>query len=176
MGMGVDADGDASADGEFRVFVLRHQDGLLRLAYLVSADPGVAEDLVQTALMRTYARWDRFRGEEPLAYAQRIVVNANIDRWRRTRGREQLTADVPDRPVDQATSRVDDRDALARSLVVLSALERRVIALRFLLDLSEADTARQLGVPAGTVKSTTHRAIRKLRDCGQLTDVNEVSS
>jgi RNA polymerase sigma-70 factor (sigma-E family) len=172
----VSRDPVSASDEEFRAFVSRHQEALLRLALLVSADAGTAEDLVQTAMMRTFARWDRFRGEEPVAYARKIIVNANIDRWRRTRGREQLTDVVPERPVADEGEQVADRDALIRALAGLSVPERRVIALRFLVDMSESDTAQHLGIPTGTVKSVTHRAIRKLREHGQLADLNEVRS
>jgi RNA polymerase sigma factor (sigma-70 family) len=62
-----------------------------------------------------------------------------------------------------------------RALASLPISERRVIVLRFLADLSEADTATELGLPLGTVKSVTHRAIRKLRDNTQAADFKETT-
>jgi len=160
-------------DGEaaFRAFVARSEDPLLRLALVVAADWATAQDLVQTALMQTYLRWDRLRGDEPLAYARRVVVNANIDRWRRQRGRERLTDVVPERVAQDEAASVASRDAVARALSSLTVRERRVVALRFLLDLSEVQTAAELGIPEGTVKSTAHRAITKLRANAHLHDL-----
>jgi len=154
---------DDGGDAGFRAFALNERARLYRLALALTADPGVAEDLVQTALMRTYARWRRVAGQDPAAYAARIVVNANIDRWRRQRGREHLTPSAPERSNADPAAGVVERDAVLRAMAALSARERRVVALRFLLDLSEQQTAHELGWPLGTVKSVTHRAMGKLR-------------
>ncbi len=153
----------ADTEAEFRLFAIGQQRTLYRAALVLTADPGAAEDLVQTALMRTYAAWDRLRGEAPAAYARRVMTNANIDRWRRDRGREQLTDEVPEIESRDESADVASRDAVLRALVDLSPQERRVVMLRFLEDFSEAETARTLGIPAGTVKSVTHRAVAKLR-------------
>ena len=169
--------GDTSPDpeSEFRLFAQGQQRALYRAALVLTADPGVAEDLVQTALMRTYAAWDRVRGQDPVAYARRVMTNASIDRWRRDRGREHLTAEVPHLVSPDGAVGVASRDAVLRALADLSLQERRVIVLRFLEDLSEAETARCLGIPAGTVKSVTHRAVAKLRSSNHLKP-GEVSS
>ena len=134
----------------------------------LTADRGLAEDLVQTALMRTYARWGRLAGQDPAGYAARVVVNANVDRWRRFRGREQLTAVAPEVAGIDVEAGVAARDAVLRALATLSVRERRVVVLRFLLDLSEQQTAAELGWPVGTVKSVTHRAVAKLRGSAHL--------
>ena len=89
--------GRGDLETEFRLFAGAQRAGLYRAALVLTADPGAAEDLVQTALMRTYARWPRLREQDPGGYARRVIRNANIDRWRRDRGRERLTADVPER-------------------------------------------------------------------------------
>ena len=151
-------------DEEFRLFASAQRPALYRAALILAADPGVAEDLVQTALMRTHARWPRLRGQDPARYARRIMTNANIDRWRRDRGRERLTDVVPERASNELAAGVAERDAVLRALGGLTAQERRVVVLRFLDDASEADTASTLGIPVGTVKSVTHRAIAKLRE------------
>lgn len=160
-------------DEEFRLFATAQRPALYRVALLLSGDPGLAEDLVQTALMRTHARWPRLREQDPAGYARRIVTNANVDRWRRDRGRERLAAEVPDRPSGDPSGDVAERDAVLRALAGLSLQERRVVVHRFLEDLSEADTARLLGMPVGTVKSVTHRAIAKLRESGHLDPTQE---
>jgi RNA polymerase sigma-70 factor (sigma-E family) len=162
-------------DGEFRLFAAAQRPGLYRVALVLTADPGVAEDLVQTALMRTYSRWPRLRGQDPGGYARRVIANENIDRWRRDRGRERLTAEVPEAVSVDLAGGVADRDAVLRALEELTARERRVVALRFLDDFSEADTAKALGMPLGTVKSVTHRAIAKLRESRNLDRTREVN-
>jgi len=166
---GLVSDGvEGGSDADFRAFALGERTPLFRLALAVTADPGLAEDLVQTALMRTYARWGRISGQDPAGYAARIVVNANVDRWRRVRGREQLTGVTPEAPGSDVAVGVADRDAVLRALAGLSVRERRVVVARFVLDLSEQQTAAELGWPVGTVKSVTHRAVGKLRASAHL--------
>jgi len=155
----------------FRAFVAGNQSPLLRLAVLLTGDQGAAEDLVQTAFVRLYPIWPRIKGEDPIAYTRRIVVNANHDRWRRHRGREKLTAEPPEREGSDPTSVVVDRDAVLRALGHLSTNERRVVVLRFVADMSEAQTAVTLELPLGTVKSTCHRALAKLRNDPSLRDL-----
>lgn len=156
--------GSRRADEEgFRVFVAGSQQSLLRLAYLLTGDHGLAEDTVQTAFVRLYAVWPRVRTDDPYAYTRRIVVNANRDRWRRHRGRERLTDQPPEGEGFDATSMIADRDAVIRALLSLTDKERRVVVLRFVADLSEAETAIALDIARGTVKSTSHRALLKLR-------------
>lgn len=166
----VDSAGEADAgDVAFRTFVLGSQASFLRLSLLLVGDHAAGEDLVQLALARTYARWERLSGQDPAAYTRRIIVNASNDRWRRTGRREQLTAAVPDQPAttDHAAETVD-RDAVLRALNELTAKERRVIVLRYFVSLSEAETARELDIAVGTVKSTAHRALAKLRTSTHL--------
>jgi RNA polymerase sigma-70 factor (sigma-E family) len=165
----------SDADAQFRAFVVAHGDTLLRVALLITADRGRAEDLVQTALMRTYSRWERLSGQDPFGYARRIIVNSNVDRWRRDRGREYLTGEVPELLSSDATLDIVQRDALMRALASLPLTERRIVVLRFLVDLSEADTAAELGMPLGTVKSVTHRAMRKLRGNAHAADLREAT-
>lgn len=162
-------------DEEFRLFAAAQRPNLYRTALVLTADPGVAEDLVQTALMRTHARWPRLREQDPGGYARRVITNAHIDRWRRGRGRERLTDQVPEGASTDVAAGVAERDAVLRALAGLSAQERRVVVLRFLEDFSEADTAKALGIPLGTVKSVTHRAIAKLRESRHLDRTPEVN-
>jgi RNA polymerase sigma-70 factor (sigma-E family) len=162
-------------DEEFRLFASGQRAGLFRMALVLTADRGVAEDLVQTALMRTHSRWERLREQDPGGYARRVIVNANVDRWRRDRGRERLTADLPESGSTDPAAGVADRDAVVRALAELSVQERRVMVLRFLDDRSESETARLLGIPLGTVKSVTHRALAKLRANTHLNGATEVN-
>lgn len=158
-------------DAEFTAFVSAHQADLLRTAWLLCGDAHRAEELTQQALVRTYGAWSRAGAGDPLAYARRVLVNLRIDTWRRRR-REVLLApaDLPDdaSPTGTAAPRDDaaryaDRDQLVRALATLSVRQRRVVVLRHLVGMSEADVAADLGVSVGTVKSTSSRALAQLR-------------
>lgn len=147
---------------DFDAFVARSSDRLLRTAYLLCGDHGHAEDLVQTALMRTAGRWSTAR-RDPHAYARRVVVNLARDRWRLLRrrfGEAPLEIDVAV-PVDGEGHA--DRDLLLAATRQLPAGQRAVLVLRFFDDLSVADTAAALGCSTGTVKSQTSRALERLR-------------
>lgn len=145
----------------FDTFVRASSDRLLRTAYLLTGDRGHAEDLVQTALLRTARRWSSAR-RDPAAYARRVVVNLAKDRWRdlhRRPGEAPLEADV----AIPVTDGVADRDQLLRAARALPEGQRAVLVLRFFDDLSVAETAAALGCTEGTVKSQTARALDRLR-------------
>ena len=153
-------------DTEFDEFAVAAWPRLRRSAYLLTGDHHLAEDLTQTALVRTYANWRRVRRVDALAYARRVLVNANIDRLRRRRMLEVGDGDhgtdlhqVAGRPDERA----DERDELVRLLRTLTDRERRVVVLRHYFDLSEREVAEELAIAAGTVKSTLARALSKLR-------------
>jgi RNA polymerase sigma-70 factor (sigma-E family) len=153
-----------SRDADFVAFVETAGPYLYRTAYLLAGDSHRAEDLVQTAFERTYRVWDRVRDSEPRAYARRILVNQRIDTWRHTR-REVIPGDdhLPVRAAQDGSGEVALRDALVRALARLAPQQRRVVVLRHLLDLSEADVAAELGRSVGTVKATNARALERLR-------------
>lgn len=88
---------DAQAEAEFTEFMLGSWARLFRLGYALTGDPGLAEDVVQTALARACAAWPRVsRADRPESYVRQIVINASRDRVRRRRVAEVLTATVPD--------------------------------------------------------------------------------
>ncbi|ROS31017.1 RNA polymerase sigma-70 factor (sigma-E family) [Cellulomonas sp. PhB150] len=168
-----------SVDAEFTAFMTTHGPALLRTAWLLCGDGHRAEELTQQALVRTYAAWPRAR-RDPLAYARRILVNLRVDTWRRRR-REVLTSpdEMPDTAgtvrvgasVSDDHARTEDRDQLVRALALLSPRQRRIVVLRHLVDLPEAEVAAVLGVSVGTVKSTSSRGLATLREA--LTDDRE---
>ncbi|WP_225869212.1 MULTISPECIES: SigE family RNA polymerase sigma factor [unclassified Nocardioides] len=146
---------------EFEEFVRRASDRLVRTAYLLSGDRGHAEDIAQTALLRTARRWRAAR-RDPDAYARRVVVNLTKDRWRglsRQPAEAVLDVDVAV-PVHDGLA---ERDELLRAVRLLPAGQQAVLVLRYFDDLSVADTAAALGCSAGTVKSQTARALDRLR-------------
>jgi RNA polymerase sigma-70 factor (sigma-E family) len=153
-----------SRDEQFEEFVVYVGPYLLRVALLLCGDLNHAEDLVQTTLERTYRSWERALSTDPRAYARRILVNLRIDRWRGAR-REVLTSPdtLPQRTTLGHADIVDGRNEVVRALAQLPLAQRRVVVLRHLLDLTESETARELAVSVGTVKSHNARALARLR-------------
>lgn len=147
------SDGAPNFDDEF--------DRLFGRAYSVArrltADPSIAEDIAAEALARTYAHWRRVRAYEHRdAWVARVATNLAIKATRR-------------RGVEPTPNAVDPNDALVLRLALIDALgrlprrQREAVALRYLADLSVDEVARTLGVSAGTVKQSVHRALRTLR-------------
>ena len=160
--MGVTEDRDRHA--AFDEFAVAAWPRLRWTAFLLCGDEHLAEDLAQTALVKTYAAWRRVRAGEAYSFARRTLVNTNIDRLRRRHFKE-VPADGHD-AVGQpgATDGVDDADLIIRVLSDLTDRERRVLVLRHYWDLSEATVSAELGISLGTVKSTTSRALAKVRE------------
>ena len=135
---------------------------LLRTAVLLTGDHHRAEDLVQDALTKVAARWARLRDEAPEAYARQVIVRTNISWWRKRR--REVVADPGDRPVTSGEPSADRRILLDHALERLTPRQRSTVVLRYYDDLSERETADTLGVSVGTVKSTTHDALRRMRE------------
>lgn len=150
----------STRDQEFEEFVLAAWPRLRRAAYLLAHDSHEAEDLVQTALTRSYARWGSVRREGAYSYVHRALVNAYIDTTRRRRP-------VPvDRSFDgrvEADASVEDRSELLDLLAPLTPRERAIVVWRYYLDTPEQVVAERLGVSTGTVRSTASRALARLR-------------
>jgi RNA polymerase sigma-70 factor (sigma-E family) len=145
----------------FRAFVETNGATLLHAARLLTGDHHRGEDLVQSALTKVYLKWDRI--DAPLAYARRALATGAIDASRRKWWGERPTEHLPDTAGPDATTGSDERDQLRRLLDELPARERAVVVLRYYCDQSEQETARTLGIPLGTVKSTCARALARLR-------------
>lgn len=147
---------------EFAEFASGRSGALIRLAYVLTGDQHVAEDLLQTALTRAAARWGRIH-TAPEAYVRQIMYREQVSWWRRrARRRETTMADLPDRLEAPATS-PEARLDLQQALRALPAGKRAVLVLRYLEDLPEAQVADLLGCSVGTVRSQTHKAITQLR-------------
>lgn len=159
---------DADAEREFHEFVAGSSRRLAQFATLLVHDPHTAEDLVQAALVKAYLNWSAAR-EHPVPYVRRVMLNQRTDWWRRIRGREQITADLPDAPAfgDIADAQAS-QDAVLQALRGLTTRERAVVVLRFFEDLPEMQIAAELGIAVGTVKSTLFRALGKLRVSPEL--------
>ncbi len=151
---------------EFEDFVRERSAILLRTAYALVGDRGHAEDLLQVALLRTARRWNAAR-DAPEAYARKVLVNLCRDRvrWLLRRPRETLLPDGTESSAvaDALADQVGERHFVISALMRLPEGQRHVVVLRFLEDLSVAETAELLGISAGTVKSYTSRALSSLR-------------
>ena len=174
--------GRGDRDAEFSAFAAAHGPVLIRTAWLLCGDRARGEDLAQQALVRTYLAWPRLT--DPLAYARRAVATARIDAWR-LRRREVLVAPddlvVASRPGAGAAGGSPEgphaeRDLLLRALRTLPAQQRRIVVLRYLVDLPEAEVAEMLGVSAGTVKSTLSRGLDRLRGVLEAADARRSDS
>jgi RNA polymerase sigma-70 factor (sigma-E family) len=148
----------------FDGFVRAASPGLLQAAWLLAGDWPAAEDLVQTAFEKTWPRWGRLGDDRKrLAYLHRVLTNAFLRGRRRKRMGEIATGEAPHRAA------ADETDALVLRASVLAAVrglpprQRAVIALRYLADLTEAETAAAMHCSAGTVKGYTARALAALR-------------
>jgi RNA polymerase sigma-70 factor (sigma-E family) len=156
---------------EFEDFVRARYDRLCRTAFLLCGDWQHAEDLVQTALAKSYVAFRRGHVDSLDAYVHRALVTTRASFWRRRWHGEVATGALPDTPTttdDYAA--VDLRHAVRRALATLPAKQREVLVLRYFADVSEADTARALGCSPGTVKSRVSRAVAALRATGLLTE------
>lgn len=158
----------ADLDEEFTGFVRRSSAELGRVAWYLCGDPVRAEDLLQHAYLRAYLAWPRIRSGDPIAYTRRVLSNSRIDRWRKER-REHLTepSAMPELAADDGAAARAEQDRLGRALQMLPTKQRRIVVLRHLMGLSEAETATELGVSLGTVKSTASRGLARLRDLVQ---------
>ncbi|SIM63691.1 SigE family RNA polymerase sigma factor [Micromonospora cremea] len=155
----------ARGDAEFVEFARAASARLVHAAFLMTGDHHQAEDAAQTALARTYASWSRIRDDDAYGYARRILVNHLVDGWRRPI-REYPTEEVPEQRRDDVADEVATRRWLTAILGVLSPRERAIVVLRYYFDLPEAQVARELAISVGTVKSTSSRALEKLRGTG----------
>ena len=150
-------------DEDFREFFAQHYERLCRLGFLLTGDPAQAEELAQDALVRTWRRW-RLVGKpnNPGTYARKVLVNRHRSLLRRA------LVEARYRYRDHPTEASGDEHR--EDAIVLWAATRRlpprqqaVLVLRYYEDLSEAEIARVLGIPVGTVKTLAHRGLARLR-------------
>ena len=157
-----------SRDADFSEFVRARRAHLLRIAVALTGDPHRADDLLQTALVKLYVAWPRV--DQPEAYARRTMVRANIDESRRPWRRETSTDAVP----DLGRHDPDPGDSgLFAALLALPTMQRKVVVLRHWLDLSVAQTSRELGISEGAVKTHSHRAVAALRASRALSEISD---
>ena len=163
-----------SADEALEQLYAAHWRALVRLSVLLVRDRGVAEEVVQDAFVAVHARWSRLRDPDlGLAYLRQAVVNRSRSalRHRSVVERHAATLRVVDSP--DTTPDSDRREAVLDAMRALPQRQREVLALRYYLDLSEAEIADALGISRGAVKSHASRGSAALRT--RLVDVLEES-
>jgi RNA polymerase sigma-70 factor (sigma-E family) len=165
----------ARDEAAFEAFVAARSDALLRTAVLLTRDRGHAEDLLQTALAKSWRHWKRVnRDGTGEAYVRRVMYTTFAGWWRRRWRAEEPSAEPVDRADHTDAYRgVDERTTLVRALAQLPAGQRAVVVLRFFEDRTEAETAHLLSCSVGTVKSQTARALARLRTSPILTALVE---
>jgi RNA polymerase sigma factor (sigma-70 family) len=162
-------DGDADA---FEQLVRAHQGVAIRVAYLVVRDHSEAEDVTQEAFVKAYRSLPRFRLGSPFRpWVLKIVRNEALNRLRSSKRRAQLALREGNDPISGGAAPSSETVVVSQAerASVLAAVDelpekyRAAISLRFLLELSEEETAAVLGIPIGTVKSRTSRGLVRLR-------------
>ena len=159
--------------GAYEKLVLENQHVALRVAYLVVRSHAEAEDVTQEAFVKAYQSLGRFRDGEPFTpWLLKIVRNEALNRRRGSGRREQATLRLAAEPSsgdaapspETAAVISEERRVLLDAIESLPSRYRAVIEARFLLELSESETATMLGLKPGTVKSRTSRGLSRLRE------------
>ena len=166
----------------FREFVVARSPALLRTAWMLTGDEAAAEDLLQTALARTWPHWARIADGQPDAYVRKVMVRVNAS-WRARRwNQETPTADASLHHQRHHASdgddpaRLDDRLILLKALMTLPVRQRQVVVLRFFDDLSVDAVSDVMGCSTGTVKSQSAKGLAKLRQALEATEPDRTST
>jgi RNA polymerase sigma-70 factor (sigma-E family) len=165
-----DVDTGLDADSALEVLYAAHWRRLVRLAVLLLRDQGAAEEVVQDAFVAVHGRWGRLRDpDKAAAYLRQAVVNRSrsalrhrgvVERYVAREGARPALAE----PADSPALAGDRRNAVLDALRSLPRRQREVLALRYYLELSEAEIAETLGVSRGSVKAHASRGSATLRE------------
>jgi RNA polymerase sigma-70 factor (sigma-E family) len=164
------------SDERFTAFVREHTQALLKTGYLLTRNPGEAEELVQDTLAWLYPRWSQVElAEHQLAYVRKAVVNRYLAGRRRLSATEVYLDPARERVSDRhvvrdRTAEVDERITLWATLGELSERQRAAVVLRFFHDLPDDEVAEVLECRVGTVRSLISRALSTLRVTGNYAD------
>ena len=160
--------------GGLTALVERYQVRALRTAFLITQDAALAQDVVQDAFLSVNRSIHSFDTRRPFGpWFMRSVVNGSVKAAQRGRSMLLLAADddtesdyaLDNEPsLEDVVETADTEQVVWEALATLSPERRAVIVLRYYLDLSEAEMAEQLNIPAGTVKSRLYAAKGQLRD------------
>ena len=159
---GVTIDGPRAA--AFRSLADRHLDESYRLARAILREPAEAEDATHDAFVSAWQKWPTLRDTELFEpWFRKILINTCRNRLRRSSrwSMRDISDELTLRAADDLTAG-DERDAIGRLLMRLGPDDRIVLALRYGRDMTVDSIADVLGIPAGTVKSRLHRALRRM--------------
>jgi len=150
-----------------------HLDASYRLARAILRDPAEAQDATHDAFVQAWRKWSTLR--DPARFQQwfdRILVNTCRNRLQHTSRRQakDISAEVVIAAGDPF-GQMDDRDALGSAMANLSADHRVVVALRYYRDLPVDEIAIRLDIPAGTVQSRLHYALKRLHAAMDAADL-----
>lgn len=163
---------DPGLDVEFAKFVDGRFTALQRFGYLLTGEWHLAEDLVQTSLAKVWFKRKSLRSAAALeSYTRTVMVNTNIQWWRRKWKGEAPTEVLPEPAAPSQYGVVDDRDQLLRALAELPKRTRAALVLRYFEDLPDAEVAQIMGCSSSTVKSHISRGLARLREHHLLTDL-----
>ena len=158
-------------DGDFSDYAAASWGNLVRSAVVLGCTLDEARDLAQATLLRCDTSWARVqRAENRDAYVYRILLNCHRDSRRRRWWGERPTEELPEQSTPDPTARVDVADAVHRAVADLSKVNREVVVLRHLAELSEHQTAEILRIAPGTVKSRLSRALAQLAHSPHLSE------
>jgi RNA polymerase sigma-70 factor (sigma-E family) len=155
---------DLVEQGRLADLYARHAPAAGRLAYLLTGDAHLAEDLTQEAFVRAFGRFRDLRQPEAFEwYLRRTLVNLTRSHFRRRRTERDYLARQPRREELALPADPGERDAMWDVLQQLPPKQRAAIVLRYYEDLSDAQVADAMRCPIGTVKSLIHRGLERLR-------------
>lgn len=166
----------------FHEFVVARSPALLRTAWMLTGDQVAAEDLLQTALARTWPHWARIEDGHPDAFVRKVMVRVNAS-WRARRWNQETP--TPDANLhhprhhaldENDSARLDDRLILLNALMTLPVRQRQAVVLRFFDDLSVDAVSEVMGCTTGTVKSQSAKGLAKLRQALADTEPNRTST
>ena len=159
----------------FEEFAHARGPALLRLAYLLTGDRHLAEDLTQSAFVDLFRGWSKVvASDRPEAYARRVLVNAWLGHRRRASSSERpfgpddvasvaAVAPVGGQASADFAGDVTARQAMWHLLATLPPRARAVLVLRYYEDADDATISAVLGIGESAVRSTAARALERLR-------------
>ena len=153
--------------GAFEDFARARIPHLYRSAWMLCGQLAEAEDLVQETLAKVYVRMHRSVGprlENPAAYAQTVLTRTFLSARRKRSSGEVPYGDLPDGVVGDLADAADLRVSLADALAALAPIDRAVLVLRYLDDLSVEEVALTLDLSPGAVRNRSMRALARMRE------------